>query len=628
MSFRTRLSLFFVLIVIVPMVSLTFVLFRLIADNEKGKADAGVGARQEAAMQLVEEARSAAKRGAEAVGDDVALATGLQSGRTGEANRRALELLRPLGLKRIVIGPKGGPPVVDVGSRGAIFPDERPLEDASGSSFGTLQVSAQGPKAYARGVKRVMGLDVVVRRGTQSLAATLPGLGGATLPSPRGDVQLGGRSFRVFSFSSPSFAGPATTVSLLAPPSATSRDIRRSRLFAAGILLGFFILAFAFAVLVSRSLQRQIGGFLEAARRVGGGDFSATVPTSGHDEFAALGEEFNRMSAELEEREEDLRAEQVRLAEAMHRIGETFASNLDREALLDIVLRTTIDYAGAAGGRAALQDAPEEVPRTVAEAGSLAGVEPALSRAEADALRSDAPAEGRYGDASALAHPLRSVKDGATVTGFVSVARTGRPFTVSERELFADLARQAAVSIENVGLHETVERQAVTDELTGLANRRRFQETLEAEIGRSHRSEAPVALVILDIDDFKRVNDSHGHQMGDVVLEAIGGIVRASSRIADTPARLGGEELAMILPATDLEGAYNLAERVRREIEALTLPLPGGGELRVTASFGAATHPDSGADWSELYAATDVALYEAKRTGKNRTVRAAPLPLA
>lgn len=628
MSFRTRLSLFFVLIVIVPMVSLTFVLFRLIADNENGKADAGVGARQETAIRLVNEARAAAESGADEVGGDSVLATALQRGRTGEANQRALVLLRPLGLKRIVIGPEGGPPRVDVGSRGAVFPAKRPLEDASGGSFGTLQVSAQGPKVYARTVKRITGLDVVVRRDGQTLATTSLGLEAATLPRSRGDITFDGRSFRVSTFRASSFAGSRTTVSLLAPPKASSRDIRRSRLYAVGILLGFFVLAVTFAALVSRSLQRQIAAFLEAARRVGGGDFSAKVPTTGHDEFAALGEEFNRMSAELEEREEDLRAEQARLAGAMHRIGETFASNLDRDSLLDIVLRTAIDYAGAAGGRAALQDAPKEVPRTVAEAGSLAGLEAALRRAESESLRSDAPAEGRQDEASALAHPLRSVKDGATVMGFVSVARTGRPFTVSERELFADLARQAAVSIENVGLHETVERQAVTDELTGLANFRRFQETLEAEIARSRRSEAPVALVMLDLDDFKRVNDSYGHQMGDVVLGEVGRIVRASSRVGDTPARPGGEELAMILPATDLEGAYNLAERVRREIEELTLPLPGGGELRVTASFGAATHPDSAPEVIGLVKAADDALYKAKEMGKNRTVRAAPMPLA
>ncbi len=627
MSFRTRLSLFFVLIVIVPMVSLTFVLFRLIADNENGKADAGVGARQETAIGLVVEARSAAERAAEAVGRDGILSTALQRGRTGEANQRALALLRPLRLKRIVIGLDRGSPQVDVGSRAAIFPAKRPLEDENGRSFGTLQVSAQGPKFYSRTVKRITGLDVVIRRGGQALAATSLGLDAADLPT-RGDITFAGRLFRVSTFDAPSFTGSKTTVSLLAPPRTTSRDIRRSRLYAVGILLGFFVLAVAFAALVSRSLQRQIGGFLQAARRVGGGDFSAKVPTSGHDEFAALGEEFNRMSAELEEREEDLRAEQARLAGAMHRIGETFASNLDRDALLEIFLRTAIDYAGAAGGRAALQDAPMEEPRKVAEAGILTGLDAALRQAEADALRSDAPAEARQDEASALAHPLRSVKGGATVTGFVSVARTGRPFNVSERELFSDLARQAAVSIENVGLHETVERQAVTDELTGLANRRRFYETLEAELARSRRSEAPVALVILDIDDFKRVNDIHGHQMGDVVLGEIGRIVRASSRIADTPARPGGEELAMVLPATDLEGAYNRAERVRREIEELTLPLPGGGELRVTASFGVATHPDSAADTLELFAVADLALYEAKRTGKNRTVRAAPVPLA
>jgi diguanylate cyclase (GGDEF)-like protein len=627
MSFRTRLSLFFVLIVIVPMVSLTFVLFRLIADNENGKADAGVGARQATAVILFEEARVAAGRGAEALGRDPALATALQTGRVGEARQRAEALLRPLGLKRIVIGPEGGRPRVDVGSRSAVFPVSRRLQSATGRSFGAVQVSAQGPRAYVEEVKRVTGIDVVVRRDGRTLATTRPSAARVRLPAEgRGDVELDGRPFRVSSFRVTSFAGSRASVSVLSPSEAVSEDIRRSRLFAAGILLGFFVLAFTFAVLVSRSLQRQIGGFLVAARRLGSGDFSAKVPTEGRDEFAALGEEFNRMSAELEQRLEDLSAEQARLAGAMRRIGETFAANLDRDGLLEIVLRTALDGAGATGGRAGLRDAPEAPLRKVAEAGSLEGLELTIWAAEADALATDQPAEVDRDGVSALAHPLRSVKGEGSLTGVVSVARAGRPFSPAERDLFEYLARQAAVSIENVGLHETVERQAVTDELTGLANRRRFQETLLTEVERSRRFGSPLALVMIDIDDFKKVNDTHGHQMGDTVLREVGRIVRASSREVDTPARYGGEELAMLLPSTDLEGAFNLAERVRTEIGGLVLPLPGGGALRVTASFGAATHPESAGDARHLVEAADTALYEAKRSGKDRTVRAARVP--
>jgi len=209
----------------------------------------------------------------------------------------------------------------------------------------------------------------------------------------------------------------------------------------------------------------------------------------------------------------------------------------------------------------------------------------------------------------------------------VSVARHGAPFGAGERELFHYLAGQAAVSIENVGLHETVERQAVTDELTGLFNRRRFQEAMATEVERARRFQQPLGLVLLDIDDFKQVNDTYGHQQGDLVLREVARVLRESSREIDEPARYGGEELAVVLPGTDLHGAYNLAERMRAEIEALELPLLDGiGNLRVTASFGVATLPGSAEDTRGLFAAADDALYRAKRSGKNRTERAEPSP--
>ncbi len=626
MSFRTRLSLFFVLIVIAPMVSLTFVLFGLIADSENGKIGAGVAARQEAGAKLVKEARSEAERAGAQVRKDVILATALLRGRTGAANRRAEALLPRLGLKRIVIGPARGLPIVDAGSRTAVFPSKRPLVDRDGRSFGTLQVSAQGPKAYTELVRRVTGMDAVVRRDGRVLATTRPDAATAKLPRPSGDIRLDGASFRVATFAVPAFNASSVTVSLLAPSGPTGSTVGDARRLAAAILLGFFVVAFAIAVLVSRSLQAQIAGFLDAARRLGAGDFSAKVPTTGRDEFAALGEEFNRMSAELEQRLEDLSAEQARLAGAMRRVGETFASNLDRDGLLEIVLRTALDGASARGGRAGLLDEPGTQLRKVAEAGALAGLEPALQAAETGVLRAGGAAEAQIAGASALAHPLR-MEGQAAVTGVVAIARTGSPFSPSERELFEYLVAQAAVSLENVVLHETVERQAVTDELTGLANRRHFDDTLAGELERARRFDTPLALVILDIDDFKRVNDTYGHLVGDRVLEEVGRIVRESSREIDTPARYGGEELVMVLPGTDLEGAFNLAERVRLEIEALTVPLSRGAELRVTASFGAAVPPGAGIDADELVQAADRALYEAKRTGKNRTVRAGRVPL-
>jgi diguanylate cyclase (GGDEF)-like protein len=128
---------------------------------------------------------------------------------------------------------------------------------------------------------------------------------------------------------------------------------------------------------------------------------------------------------------------------------------------------------------------------------------------------------------------------------------------------------------------------------------------------------------MLDIDNFKKVNDTYGHPMGDEVLREVARILVEFSREIDAPSRYGGEELAVVLPGTDLAGAFNLAERVRVGIERLEIPLLNGeGTIRVTASCGVATLPTLAYDQRSLVEAADEALYRAKRTGKNKTVRA------
>ena len=249
----------------------------------------------------------------------------------------------------------------------------------------------------------------------------------------------------------------------------------------------------------------------------------------------------------------------------------------------------------------------------------------AISAAEAAALDAEEVAETELGDTFALSHPLRA-QDGGRILGMLTLARAHQRFSDGERELFAYLSHQAGVSIENVDLHETVQRQAVTDELTGLFNHRRFQEVMFQEVERAKRFGNEMGLIMLDIDNFKRVNDTYGHMQGDLVLREVARVLRESSREIDEPARYGGEEMAVALPGTDLDGAFNFAERVRHSIETLELPLiEGGGTLRVTASFGAAAFQgddDGAADKDSLVAAADAALYRAKRSGKNRTVRA------
>jgi diguanylate cyclase (GGDEF)-like protein len=133
---------------------------------------------------------------------------------------------------------------------------------------------------------------------------------------------------------------------------------------------------------------------------------------------------------------------------------------------------------------------------------------------------------------------------------------------------------------------------------------------------------------MLDIDDFKQINDTYGHQQGDVVLREVARVLRENARQVDEPARYGGEEMAVALPQTDLDGTYLLAERVRESIASLQIHrLDGdGGHLQVTASFGVAAFPESARGKDRLIAAADAALYAAKRAGKNRTVRAEAAP--
>jgi diguanylate cyclase (GGDEF)-like protein len=162
----------------------------------------------------------------------------------------------------------------------------------------------------------------------------------------------------------------------------------------------------------------------------------------------------------------------------------------------------------------------------------------------------------------------------------------------------------------------------MVDSLTGLANRRSLEQTLRAEIARAARHDDDICLVLADLDDFKQVNDAHGHPVGDEVLKEFARALRASVRESDIAGRWGGEEFALVLTGTDSDGGVRLAERARAAIEGGIVIAPDGDSVRVTASFGVASFPLA-ADLEELVAAADSALYAAKRNGKNRVVAAA-----
>ena len=274
--------------------------------------------------------------------------------------------------------------------------------------------------------------------------------------------------------------------------------------------------------------------------------------------------------------------------EALSLLGNALAATHDPRTLLPVILEVTVEATGAEGGRVLEKD------RELAWVGKDSGSTP---------LQIPLSVTGQESDTAVVLHP------------------PAHGFSDETIQLARWLVSQAAIALENAELHDIVQRQAMTDELTGLANRRRFMEAFRGEIGRAERFGGALTIVVADIDDFKRINDQFGHHVGDEALRRFAGLLTAELREIDVAGRLGGEEFAVLLPETDLEGALVAAERIRRAVEESELALSDAIRIRFTASLGVASHAGDPAD--RLLQRADAALYQAKADGKNRVSVAA-----
>lgn len=611
MSFRRRLALFFALIVVVPMAGLALLLVVVTREANVGKTDAQLGQALETAEAVFATERKRSRAALDRIAEDAGLSAAIRAGDPAAARSRAAALAATGEAASVRAYDRGGNELAHVGAPLAIAGVRAELQQAD-ANIGAVEVAARSARGYLREVEELTGVRGALVRGQRAITendAIDPG----ALPQS-GDVEIRGEEARAGSIVLDEPAGDSTRLTLLARPEADG-VLDSEPIIAAGLVL-FFGLALIFTLTLMRTLQAQVQAMLDAAVRIGRGDFSERLPEEGGDELAALARQFNLMSGQLAEKIGQLELERERLQASFHRLGEAFASGLDRRALLEIVVESAVDACHADAGRI----------RQEGDAGPVVGAEldeEALSvLAETEALAAE-----RQGIQSAsrdrhhaLAHALEPV---AGRGGSMAIVREDGPFGASERTTFTYLARQARISIENASLHELVARQALTDALTGLANPRRLHETLESEIGRARRFEHPLSLVMLDIDDFKEMNDTYGHLQGDEVLRQIAAVLQSLSREVDEPARYGGEELCVVLPETDLQGAYEVAERMRKQIAATEIPrLDDGETLRVTASFGVAILREGVDEASKLIADADDALYRAKRAGKNRTERA------
>ena len=581
-SFKFRLAAYFLLLSLLPLLGAVWAFSEVASRSETGRADARLNASLRVALadytRQVEQAAVTAESLARATGFRQALA---------DDNREALaRLYREVPSAAFYVGGR-----LVAGSRptGPAVQQTAEVVDEGGGRIGRVVVALGLDDDLMVRLRAQPGFapeDRLALVGSRRVIVGPPGLRQAALPYERaGDLDVAGEGFRALATPLPGIAEGGSLV-VLTPKSAIEAEaatLQRRMLLLAGAAL---LIAGTLAYVLGRTIVRSLKELARAAGTLAEGHFASRVRVRGRDEFATLGHAFNNMAAQLESRIEELAWERSRTRDAVARFGEALAATHNPFLLVPVILESIVEATGAAGGQLIVDG---EVMARVGD--SDRGTEPlAIPLANDD------------GDAGVL---LLTPKDS--------------DFSDEARELAYWLASQARTALENASSHKRLQREAVTDGLTELPNRRQFEESLAAEVARVERYGGTFALVITDLDDFKQVNDRYGHLAGDDVLRAFASVLRANVRELDTAARYGGEEFALLLPETDLAGAARLAERIRGEIAALRIDTYPAGSLNVTASFGVAAYPDAPSE-EKLFAAADEALYRAKASGKNCVV--------
>lgn len=574
-SFKVKLVGTFLALSVVPLAAAFWGFTQVAERGVMSGVDARLEAGLDAAVAAFEDERRAVGNAALRLGREPAFQAAV-----ARRDRAAIARLLPASPALRVVTPDG----FAVGRAPALAAETTVSLAGPGSRSATIVASIPLTDALARRLHARSGLTapdaLAVRVGDRIGASSSPAVRGRVevVPHRVSTASIGGRSYRVLSVPLPH---EGVALAAVSPTSAIAAD-RRSVLGRLLLgLLGSLLLIALLAYFAGRSIVGGLARLVDAANSIAAGRFGERVPVRGRDELATLGRAFNEMAEQLEARLADLEDERRRLREANARFGDALAAALNPEQLRRVIVDSAVEATQADGGILIAEDG------SVLETGDVSGA----NRLEFDLT------SGRR--------------------NFGRLLLIGDDFDLEERMTAASLAGQAVVAFENARLHRVAERDALVDALTGLANRRQADEALASELARAERLGGTVALILADVDDFKAVNDVHGHPTGDLVLRDLADTLRDTIREIDTAARWGGEEFAVILPGTDLEGAAQLAERARSALAARELVSTDGVPIRVTASFGAAVSgPTTTLD--DLVEAADEALYRAKRAGKDR----------
>ena len=581
-SFKLKLVVYFLLLSLLPLAAAFAGFASVVKHSETRLVDTRLQAGLHAALAAYEERLVAAEDSARALARSASFQRAL-----ARHDRSAIE--RAVGSSaNIAVETSGG--LRTGGSRG-LAAERRVKVVGPHGSLGTVVAWVPLDSRFLVQLRDRAGLDprdvLVLLRGRRIIVG--PSNFEGRITAPPGEmrtISLAGVRYRVLvAHTLRGRPGAAlAALSLQSRIDSTTGGVEKRLLLALVVLLGLVACAGYFE---GRTIVRAISELVGAANAMARGRLSERVRVRGRDELALLGRSFNDMADQLEARLHELEAERERVRDAFARFGDALAATHDVDQLLRVIVDVAVEATGASSG--------------------------ILVATSGDVFRAGEPVAG---DAS-LELPLSAGRN-----DFGLLMLHGSAFGPEERMTAASLASHAAVALENARLHRIVERQALVDGLTGLANRRHGENVLEAELARAERFGGPLTVVVADLDDFKDVNDRFGHLTGDNVLRDFGAVLRSTVRDVDLASRWGGEEFVLVLPGTAAEGGIHLAERVREQLRVRAILALDGTPIDMTASFGVASSAGRTSP-EELLARADAALYEAKRAGKDRVERAA-----
>jgi diguanylate cyclase (GGDEF)-like protein len=418
------------------------------------------------------------------------------------------------------------------------------------------------------------------------------------------------------------------------------------------LALALALAMLAAAVVVARRNHRAlrtalvgpITELLATMRQVGAGDLTARAQGVGPPELRDVAVELGRMTEALAAEREliiAVEAEASRQAarlEVIVNVGREISGSLSLRYVAESVSKAALTISGFATARMWMIDDDRRELSSVYQTHVSLG--PSVERESlqlGDGLvgragqfgrslstRSDGSLATEYSAGASVAAIALPMIVGARIVGVLELtAQTSSAIDESSLDVLHSLAGQAATAVEAARFHERADEMSHTDVLTRMPNRRRLELDLDLEMARSQRYNRPLAFIMLDVDHFKEVNDTHGHQAGDEILSEFKTAFTSALRETDTAYRFGGEEFCVLLRETDAAAAAIVAERIRSGIE---IRFAGNlASATVTASLGVAAIPGDAVDAKTLIAAADQALYAAKASGRNRVVRAIAL---